>query len=109
MNPGPASKREPEPTKSNYPPPNVRDQLSPELEKELEAALGGESLDAIIDDSATETATGDELAPDTRVTGTVVKFTAKISLLNWAAARRGCCHSNNSRKKTRQKSAARSK
>ena len=74
VNPGPATKREPEPTKSNYPPPNVRDQLSPELEKELEAALGGESLDTIIDDSATETATGEELAPDTRVTGTVAKI-----------------------------------
>ena len=74
VTPGSSTPQEPKPTKSNYPPPNVRDQLSPELEKELEAALGGESLDDIIDGSATVTATGDELAPDTRVTGTVVKI-----------------------------------
>jgi small subunit ribosomal protein S1 len=61
-----------EPKKSNFPPPNVRDALSPELEAELEAALGGESLDAIIEGSATTSSTGAELASDTRVTGTVV-------------------------------------
>ncbi len=74
VTPGSSTPKEPEPTKSNYPPPNVRDQLSPELEQELEAALGGESLDAIIDDSATATATGEELAPETKVTGTVAKI-----------------------------------
>jgi len=73
VNPGTQTPSEPEPTKSNYPPPNVRDQLSPELEKELEAALGGESLDAIIDDPANVAATGEELPADTKVTGTVAK------------------------------------
>ena len=58
------------PGESSYPPPNVRDKLSPELEKELEAALGGQSLDSLID--STE-ATGDELAPETKLTGTVAK------------------------------------
>ena len=74
VTPGTATPTEPEPTTSNYPPPNVRDQLSPELEQELEAALGGESLDAIIDGSANAAATGDELPPDTKVTGTVAKI-----------------------------------
>jgi small subunit ribosomal protein S1 len=74
VNPGSSTPAEPEPTKSNYPPPNVRDQLSPELEKELEAALGGESLDAIIDDSAATAGATDELQPDTKVTGTVAKI-----------------------------------
>ncbi len=74
VNPGSSTPKAPEPKKSNYPPPNVRDQLSPELEKELEAALGGESLDAIIDGSTTEGVTGDQLAPDTRVTATVAKI-----------------------------------
>jgi len=74
VTPGSSTPKEPEPTKSNYPPPNVRDQLSPELEQELEAALGGESLDAIIDGSTTAAATGDELAPDTKVTCTVAKI-----------------------------------
>jgi len=74
VTPGSSTPQEPEPTKSNYPPPNVRDQLSPELEKELEAALGGESLDDIIDSSTTAAATGDELPPDTKITGTVAKI-----------------------------------
>jgi len=74
MIPGSAESAEPIPTKSNYPPPNVRDQLPPELEQEIEAALGGESLDAIIDDSATPMATGDELAPETKLTCKVAKI-----------------------------------
>lgn len=61
-----------EPKKGNFPPPNVRAALTPELEAELEAALGGESLDAIIEGSATTSSTGAELAADTRITGTVV-------------------------------------
>lgn len=74
LNPGDSATKEPEPTKSNYPPPNVRDQLSPELEKELEEALGGESLDAIIDNPANNASPGDELQPDTKVKGTVAKI-----------------------------------
>ncbi|MGI9429088.1 MAG: S1 RNA-binding domain-containing protein, partial [Bythopirellula sp.] len=74
LTPGTSTPAEPEPTKSSYPPPNVRDQLSPELEKELEAALGGESLDAIIEDSASAAGAADELQPDTKVTGTVAKI-----------------------------------
>jgi small subunit ribosomal protein S1 len=61
-----------EPKKGNFPPPNVRDALTPELEAELAAALGGESLDAIIEGSATTPSTGPELASETRITGTVV-------------------------------------
>ena len=60
------------PKKSNYPPPNVLDPLPPEVEMEIEAALGGKSLDEIMDDSAE--ATGEELAPETKLTGTVVKI-----------------------------------
>ncbi|NOY43343.1 MAG: S1 RNA-binding domain-containing protein [Planctomycetes bacterium] len=74
VTPGSSEPSEPIPTKSNYPPPNVRDQLSPELEQELEAALGGESLDAIIDGSTTVATTGDELAPETKLIGKVAKI-----------------------------------
>lgn len=74
LNPGDSTPKEPEPTKSNYPPPNVRDQLSPELEKELEDALGGESLDAIIDNPANNASPGEELQLDTKVKGTVAKI-----------------------------------
>ena len=74
MTPSSSTPVETEPTKSNYPPPNVRDQLSPELEKELEDALGGESLDSIIEGAAATAGPADELQPDTRVTGTVAKI-----------------------------------
>ncbi|MEM9352614.1 MAG: S1 RNA-binding domain-containing protein [Planctomycetota bacterium] len=57
----------------SYPPPNAKAQLSPELEKELEDALAGQSLDAIIDGSALPAAT-EELAPDAKVTGTVINI-----------------------------------
>lgn len=59
--------------KPSYPPPNVRDKLSPELEQELAAALEGQSLDALIADTSASDA-GDELAPDTRLTATVAKL-----------------------------------
>ena len=57
----------------HYPPPNTRDALTPELEAEYLAALGGESLDDLIDGGASEAATG-ELAPETRLTGRVSKI-----------------------------------
>ncbi|MEN1679732.1 MAG: S1 RNA-binding domain-containing protein [Planctomycetota bacterium] len=53
---------------SKYPPPNVRAQLSEEQEAELEAALAGESLDALIDES---TAAAVELAPESKLIGKV--------------------------------------
>ena len=64
---------QPEPAKKSYPPPNVRDKLSPELEQELEAALGGESLDSLIETSSADVDSS-ELAPDTRLTATVAKL-----------------------------------
>lgn len=71
MNPSNAPKADP--GKSSYPPPNIRSALPPELEKELADALGGESLDSIIE-GTTAAPTGAELAPETRVTGTVVNI-----------------------------------
>ena len=59
----------PEPTGKIYPPPNVRDRLTPELEQELEAALGGQSLDDVISNKAAEEAS--ELPEGTRISGKV--------------------------------------
>ena len=42
--PPPVKKKEPK----HYPPPNIRDQLSPEMEAEFEAALGDLSFDALM-------------------------------------------------------------
>ncbi len=65
---------QPEPAKKSYPPPNVRDKLSPELEQELAAALGGESIDSLIENSPAGDADSSELAPGTRLTATVAKL-----------------------------------
>ncbi|MEM8866460.1 MAG: S1 RNA-binding domain-containing protein, partial [Planctomycetota bacterium] len=54
---------------SKYPPPNVRAALTDEQEAELEQALAGESLDDLIDQSASTLAA--ELPPETKVTGKV--------------------------------------
>lgn len=74
VDPGTSTPSEPAPQESHYPPPNIRDQLSPELEKEIEAALGGESLDQIIDNAPTAPGANNELAPETKLTGTVAKI-----------------------------------
>lgn len=53
-----------------YPPPNVRDRLSPDLEQELEAALGGQSLDELIEGKAADAR---DIADGTSITGKVAK------------------------------------
>ena len=57
----------------HYPPPNIRDQLSPELEAEYQAALGELSLDALM--SASDA--GDnvsEVTPESRIKGRVARI-----------------------------------
>ena len=58
--------------KKSYPPPNIRGGLSPELEAEYLAALGGESLDDVLTEGSGSAPT--ELAPESKVTGTVGKI-----------------------------------
>ncbi len=57
----------------HYPPPNIRDQLSPELEAEYLAAVGELAFDNLMS-SETAGAPATELAPETRVTGRVAKI-----------------------------------
>ena len=65
--------KRPEPKRKSYPPPNVRSQLSPELQKEFDAALAGGLAEGLMEHSSATTATG-ELAPETRVSGRVVSI-----------------------------------
>jgi small subunit ribosomal protein S1 len=69
----PSTPPAPKKTRQHYPPPNIRDRLSPELEEEYLAALGDVSLDALMSESASGD-TAAELAPETRVTGSVAKI-----------------------------------
>jgi small subunit ribosomal protein S1 len=75
VNPGPARADRPpvEKQKKSYPPPNIRAQLSPELQAEMDAALAGASLDEMVEKSATVAATT-ELAPEARVSARVVSI-----------------------------------
>jgi small subunit ribosomal protein S1 len=56
--------------KKAYPPPNVRDRLSPELERELQAALGEGSIEELLD--ATTGAAVEELTPEARLKARVI-------------------------------------
>lgn len=87
---GPASTatKPPERKKKSYPPPNIRAQLSPEQEKELEAALGGGSIDELMESSATATATA-ELAPETRVSGRVVSISEQDIFIDLGGPKQG--------------------
>lgn len=69
----PSTPQEAPPEKKHYPPPNTRGELSPELEAEYLAALGGQSLDDVMASEA-EADTMAELVPDTRIQGTVAKI-----------------------------------
>ncbi|HEX5471061.1 MAG TPA: S1 RNA-binding domain-containing protein [Lacipirellulaceae bacterium] len=69
----PAAKPVPKKQPKHYPPPNIRDQLSPELEAEYHAALGDLSLDALINEAAAGQAMP-ELTPESHVTGRVAKI-----------------------------------
>lgn len=57
--------------RKNFPPPNIREQLSPELQAELDAAIGEASLDELMGQSPSLSAPID-LPPESRVKGRVV-------------------------------------
>jgi ribosomal protein S1 len=57
----------------HYPPPNIRDQLSPELEAEYLAAVGELSFNELMESSAIG-APPSEIAAETRLTGKVAKI-----------------------------------
>ena len=67
--PKPEAKKPPAAPKK-YPPPNLRSQLSPDLEVEFAEALAGVSLDEVL--AATQASEADELEPESRHTATVI-------------------------------------
>ena len=74
--------------RKSFPPPNIREKLTPELEKELEDALGGQSLDSLIDAEAAASLVG-ELELDTRVQATVVKVLREDVLFDLGGKNQG--------------------
>lgn len=74
----------PRETKS-YPPPNVRDQLSEEQEKELEAILAGSS----VEEALASASAPDELAAETKLTGKVLQVTGDAVIVDLGENRQG--------------------
>jgi small subunit ribosomal protein S1 len=58
--------------RKHYPPPNIRDQLTPEMEQEYQEALGGLSLEALMNDGGADAAP--ELVPEARISARVVRI-----------------------------------
>ena len=73
---------------THYPPPNIRDQLSPELEAEYQAALGDLSFDSLMSDGG-DADTADELAAETRVTGRVAKISREDVFIDLGGRNQG--------------------
>ncbi len=64
-----------QPVVKSFPPPNKRSELPPELQAELDAALGGMSLDDIVaSKSPSDVAALGEIEPETRVKAKVAKI-----------------------------------
>ena len=63
----------PKKQRQHYPPPNIRAQLTPDLEAEYLAALGDVSLDTLIAEGSPADAVA-ELVPETRIKGVVAKI-----------------------------------
>jgi small subunit ribosomal protein S1 len=75
VTPGPANPDRPpaEQKRKSYPPPNIRAQLPPELEQELQAALAESPVEELMSGSTDAAATA-ELPPETRVKSRVVSL-----------------------------------
>lgn len=58
----------------SYPPPNISRQLTPEMEKELEEALGGMSLEDVIAGKTSNSPSAKELEPETRINARVLSI-----------------------------------
>ncbi|HEX2475135.1 MAG TPA: S1 RNA-binding domain-containing protein [Lacipirellulaceae bacterium] len=84
----PAAPTTPKKEPKHYPPPNIRDQLSPELEQEYQAALGDMSFDALMNaEAAVDTAP--ELAPESRVTGRVSRISREDVFIDLGGRNQG--------------------
>ena len=72
----------------HYPPPNIRDQLSPELEKEYQEALGDVPLDALMS-AATGSEAAPELEPEAPVTGRVARISREDVFIDLGGRNQG--------------------
>lgn len=80
----PVQKKEPK----HFPPPNIRDRLSPELEAEYLAALGEVPFDSLMQSEAAAGAVT-ELLPETRVTGRVTRISREDVFLDLGGHNQG--------------------
>ena len=72
----------------HYPPPNIRDQLSPELEAEYQAALGELSFDSLMSEGVSAD-TAIEIPAESRVTGRVAKVSRDNVFIELSSSSQG--------------------
>ena len=94
----PAPKKEPK----HYPPPNVRDQLTPEMEAEYLAAMGELSLDKLIESDVA--AAPPELEVESRLTGVVAKIHREDVFVDLPGTTRASYHCGSSKRRRRSAS-----
>lgn len=73
---------------THYPPPNIRDRLTPELEAEYEAALGELSFESLMSEGA-GAETAEELVAESRVTGRVAKISREDVFVDLSGRNQG--------------------
>jgi small subunit ribosomal protein S1 len=72
----------------HYPPPNIRDQLSPELEAEYQAALGELSFDSLMSEGVSAD-TAVDIPAESRVTGRVAKVSRDNVFIELSSSSQG--------------------
>lgn len=71
-----------------YPPPNIRGQLSEDLQAEFDAVVGGQAVDSLLESASSREAVR-ELAPETRVQGVVARIHNENIFLDLGGAKQG--------------------
>ena len=82
----PVEKRSPPPTK-HYPPPNIRDRLTPDLEAEFAEAIGGVPIDEMLSSDLAGFET--DLEPETKVQGRVLRIQRDLVFMDLGGRKQG--------------------
>lgn len=72
----------------SYPPPNKRGQLTDDLQAEFEAAMGGDAVEDLMDQSA-EAAKASQIAPETKLTAKVTSLHGEDVFLDLGSTHQG--------------------
>ncbi len=89
--PGPGGDRQREPNSpppGKYPPPNIRSQLSDDLQAEFDAVIAGQEVGDLLENASSREAVR-ELPPETRLTGTISKIHGEDVFVDLGGVKQG--------------------